>query len=348
MTQPTRHAISHFLDLVHLGRSQCDKQLTLWPLIRPSARSEIPYICLAQALESGAAQVDEIGGGTVPHVALVNRGDVSVLVLFGEEIVGAKQNRVANASFLVAPKSRVVLDVSCVEQGRWTNRPDASFSMGDHVISSTLRKGMATRVEHSRASGGGFDAGQQAVWSDVSQRVGSMPNPSKTGAYRDYARSHRRDLEKMARHFQPIDGQVGFVAVRDGRVDGVEVVGDPAVYARVHDRLLHAYTIDALEATPAEFAKEKGVEFLAPEDFLRKIASTAYQSGPSLGQGNDLRLHAGEVSGCALDCGGIVHLMAFPTPIHADHPGNGSGRPGRTTGGSGGRIRSRRWWNWRS
>jgi hypothetical protein len=360
MTQPTPHSIADFLGTVHVGSSQCHEQLTLWPLVRSAASPEIPYICLADALASGAARVDEVGDGSVPHVALANRGDVSVLVLFGEEIIGAKQNRVANASFLVAPKSEVVLDVSCVEQGRWSDRPGESFSLGENVISSALRKGMATRVESSRSSGRGFDADQQAVWTGISQRVDSMSNRSKTGAYRDYARSHEKVLKKMARHFQPIEGQVGFVAVRGERVDGVEAVGDPAVYARVHGRLLHAYTIDSVEGACAKSGKAKGVESLAPEDFLRRIASTGYQSGPSLGQGTDLRLGGGELSGCALECGGIVHLMVFPTPILDDHSfdrsgtssGNGSGigasGQGRTAASSGGRIRSRRWWGGRS
>jgi hypothetical protein len=342
-TQSSQQPIADFLGSVHLGPSQNHKQLTLWPLIDAGGTSRIPHICLAEALASGAAQVDEIGGGSVPHVALVNRGDVSVLVLFGEEIVGAKQNRVANASFLVAPKSRVVLDVSCVEQGRWSARPSASFSMGEQVLSSSLRKGMATRVRRSRSAGGSFDADQGAVWSGVSKRVQAMGNPSETGAYRDYARSFGRDLDEMARYFQRIEGQVGFVAVRGNRVDGVEAVGDPAVYARVHDRLLRAYTIDAIDDTHAESSTEKGVEFLAPEDFLRAIASSAYQAGPSLGQGTDLRLSGEALGGCALECSGIVHLMAFPNPTHADRSGNGGLRRDRTSGSSGGRIRSRRW-----
>jgi len=352
-TQAAQQPIADFLGSVHLGPSQNHKQLTLWPLIDAGGASEFSYICLAEALESGAAQVDEIGSGSVPHVALVNQGDVSVLVLFGEEIVGAKQNRVANASFLVAPKSRVVLDVSCVEQGRWSARPDASFSTGEQVLSSALRKGMATRVGRSRSAGGSFDADQGAVWFGVSERVEAMGSPSKTGAYRDYARSFGRDLDEMARHFRRIEGQVGFVAIRGNRVDGVEAVGDPAVYARVHDRLLRAYTIDAIDDTHAESAHAsddahaesstgKGVEFLAPEDFLRAIASSAYQTGPSLGQGTDLRLSGEALGGCALECGGIVHLMAFPNPTHADRSGNGGLRRDRTSGSSGGRIRSRR------
>ena len=344
MTQATENPIADFISSVHLGPSQNYKQLTLWPLIRTRVASGIPYICLAEAFDSGAAQIDEINGGSVPHVALVNRGSVSVLVLFGEEIVGAKQNRVANASFLVAPKSRVVLDVSCVEQGRWSPRPSASFSKGEQVLSSSLRRGMARRVSRSRSAGRGFDANQAAVWDGISKRVGEMRSPSKTGAYRDYARSLGTALQEMARHFQPIEGQVGFVAVRGDRVDGVEAVGDPAVYAEVHDRLLRAYTIDAIDGTHAESASGQGAEFLAPEDFLRSIASSAFERSPSLGQGTDLRLSGEAVGGCALECGDIVHLMAFSNSTHTVRSGNGEPRRGRATGNSSGRIFSRRWW----
>jgi len=347
MTQATENPIADFISSVHLGPSQSHKQLTLWPLIRTRVDSGIPYTCLAEAFDSGAVQVDEIGGGSVPHVALVNRGSVSVLVLFGEEIVGAKQNRVANASFLVAPKSRVVLDVSCVEQGRWSSRPSASFSMGEQVLSSSLRRGIARRVSRSRSAGRGFDADQAAVWSGVSKRVGGMRRPSKTGAYRDYARSLGADLQEMARHFQPIEGQVGFVAVRGDRVDGVEAVGDPAVYAGVHDRLLRAYTIDAIDGAHAESAPAQGVEFLAPEDFLRAIASSAFERSPSLGQGTDLRLSGEAVGGCALECGDIVHLMAFSNSTHTVCSGNGEPRRDRTTGNGSGQIRSRPWWRGR-
>lgn len=53
-------------------------------------------------MEAGSLRVDEIDkGGSVSHVRVVNQGKRPVLFLFGEEIRGAKQNRVANATFLV-------------------------------------------------------------------------------------------------------------------------------------------------------------------------------------------------------------------------------------------------------
>jgi hypothetical protein len=41
------------------------------------------------------------------------------LIVEGEELLGAKQNRIVNATFLVAGKTEIVIPVSCVEQRRW-------------------------------------------------------------------------------------------------------------------------------------------------------------------------------------------------------------------------------------
>ena len=58
-------------------------------------------------------------GGSVPDLLVENRGDVRVLFLEGEELIGAKQNRILNTSVLVAAHTKVKIPVSCVERGRW-------------------------------------------------------------------------------------------------------------------------------------------------------------------------------------------------------------------------------------
>ncbi|MFN2489301.1 MAG: ARPP-1 family domain-containing protein [Actinomycetota bacterium] len=40
-------------------------------------------------------------------------------MLDGEHLQGARQSRIMNVTALLAPRSRVTLPVSCVEQGRW-------------------------------------------------------------------------------------------------------------------------------------------------------------------------------------------------------------------------------------
>jgi hypothetical protein len=108
-------ALAVFLRRSYVGPRQFHKALSLWPLLpTPGAAGPngLDYVPLADALEDGFS-------GHVPHVRVENRAATAVLILFGEELRGAKQNRVANASFLLPPREERVIDVSCVEQGRW-------------------------------------------------------------------------------------------------------------------------------------------------------------------------------------------------------------------------------------
>ena len=123
---PALPPVAALLARLALAPRQTHKALTLWPLV---LREEAPacdgpgYVSLSRALEDGTLQIDEVGeGGSVPLVRVTNRGGKDVLFLFGEEIRGAKQNRIANASFLVPARGELVIDVSCVEQGRWARR----------------------------------------------------------------------------------------------------------------------------------------------------------------------------------------------------------------------------------
>jgi hypothetical protein len=293
--------------------------LTLWPLL---LREDAPpcraprYLPLADALEAGALRVDELpGGARVPHVAVENEGDVAVLVLFGEELRGAMQNRIANASFLIGAHDRVEIDVSCVEAGRWGRRSElSSFSASRSVVSQALRRKMAMKVTSARGGSGRFVADQGEVWEEVGQRVSHSGARSATGAYADYLRTRARDLAEMAKAFHPLPGQAGFVAAIGDDVAGLEVVGRPEVFARVFPTLLRAYLIDAVDAAFVRGREALRGRFDAPEPFLEAITAARTTVGRSLGLGEDVRLE-GAVCGCALVVSDVVHLTAFPAEV---------------------------------
>ena len=56
----------------------------------------------------------------MPDLKVINKSEVMVLILDGEELVGAKQNRIVNTTILIPAKETVLIPVSCVEQGRWS------------------------------------------------------------------------------------------------------------------------------------------------------------------------------------------------------------------------------------
>ena len=68
--------------------------LTIFPLFRNgSAPAEPGYTLLEEAIGRGTARITELGaGGSVPELRFENLGETPVLLLDGEELVGAKQN----------------------------------------------------------------------------------------------------------------------------------------------------------------------------------------------------------------------------------------------------------------
>jgi hypothetical protein len=72
-----------------------------------------------------------------------NVGDRPALLIDGEHLEGAKQNRVLNVTVLVAARRDTVVPVSCVEQGRWSYGADQGFAPSPEVAHSLLRGGTA-------------------------------------------------------------------------------------------------------------------------------------------------------------------------------------------------------------
>lgn len=314
----TTHPVADFLAHTRLAPRQAHKALTIWPLqlrdeaVRPGASV---YVSLGTALAKGTLEISEVdAGGSVPHVRATNKGGEAVLFVFGEEIRGAKQNRVANASFLVPPQRSVVLDVSCVEAGRWQRR-SARFEHAEEVLSSAIRRKMARKVSRSIVEQRGFKADQGEVWAEIGSRLGASATLSDTGAYADYRGSRDTDLGEVAKAFHPVERQVGFVACIGDQVVGLEGIGRPEVFQADFQALLNSYAIDAIDAVMLRQLESQPAakgSFDAPEPFLEAVGRATFSSSSSLGDGDDLRLESGSVGGCALVCGDLVHVTAFP------------------------------------
>ena len=84
---------------------------------------------LEEALEQKCARVNEVSqSGSVPELKFTNDCERPVLLMDGEELVGAKQNRILNLTVLAPAGKTIIIPVSCVEAGRWQAR-SAEFSV---------------------------------------------------------------------------------------------------------------------------------------------------------------------------------------------------------------------------
>src|SRR4051812_32141066 len=144
---------------VRVGDPARHESLTVFPLFSPPDGS-IDYLLSDEAIQAGSVTVEEVNeGGSVPNLLVNNTGDHRVLFLEGEELRGAKQNRVLNTSVLVAAQSKTTIPVSCVEQGRWRYRTKHFVSGGSHS-SSKLRHILKKSSYQSMKAGLGYTSDQ--------------------------------------------------------------------------------------------------------------------------------------------------------------------------------------------
>ena len=89
------------------------ENLTVHGLFAPPSGPRVTT--LVEALRAGLAEVTEVDEqGRVSELLVKNNGGLPLLILDGEELVGAKQNRILNTSILVqAGKVSALRTVLC-------------------------------------------------------------------------------------------------------------------------------------------------------------------------------------------------------------------------------------------
>src|SRR5262245_40210337 len=117
-------SIKSLIDGLHLSPAWSHLNLTVHPLLGASG-SAVSYFTLDEALATGRFRVGEVSmRGRVPELKVSNGLSKSVLLLDGQELMGAKQNRVLNLTIMVPADTEMTIPVSCVEAGRWQHVSD--------------------------------------------------------------------------------------------------------------------------------------------------------------------------------------------------------------------------------
>jgi len=269
---------------IRVGEPVRYESLAVFPLFAPSS-SEVDYQLSHEALGTEAVTVKEVSeAGSVPDLLVENRGDVRVLFIEGEELVGAKQNRILNSSVLVAARSTTKIPVSCVEQGRWRFRT-AHFASGGTHSPSMLRHCLKASVSRSVNAGGSHRSDQGAVWEEVARQQVALGAFSGTGAMSDTFEAHRKRLDEFREKIQYVEGASGVAVAVRGKVVAVDLFDKPSTCQKVWDRLMSGFMLDAIESEQAEREAE------APdvERLLGDLGQLNWQQAPAVGEGEEYR-----------------------------------------------------------
>ena len=194
-------ALERRLQSLRFGEVQACENIAVVPLLSPE-EGKCSYLTLTEALASWNIAVTEVSaGGSMPELLVVNRGDTPVLLIDGEELSGAKKNRVLNTSILLKGCSETKLPVSCTEQGRWSYTSRACQESGN-VMAHSLRARKARSVSASLAESASFLSDQREVWDSIAELQSKACAPSPTSAMSDVFKAGEDDLLQCAQTFQ--------------------------------------------------------------------------------------------------------------------------------------------------
>ncbi len=238
----------------------------------------------------------------MPELAVDNPTDANVLLYDGEELIGAKQNRILNVTVLAPARSKLPIPVSCVEEGRWSRR-SVDFDAAPHASHPELRRRKALRLAAEPLARG---AAQSEVWDAVREKSARFGVHSPTGAQADVFRSRESELRKLEQAFALQPGQCGAVLALGDDVC-LDYVSRPEAFARLYPKLRAGYLLDAIERVGGHPAPQERLG-----RFVAAVAAAAQARRPSAGLGEDVRLHGDGVVGSGLELDGeLLQLCAF-------------------------------------
>jgi len=187
---------------------------------------------LEEGVRSGQTLIKEVDEhGEVGSVSVTHGGKRPLLLVDGEQILGAKQNRIVNSSFVVFPGAPAAVPVSCVEQHRWRQETH-TFSSSHSTITTRARAAKVRRVIGSVTTTGTYDANQSEVWRDVSTYLEQTHVGSPTSALEDGLRSRGVFVEQAIASIEPSPEQVGIAALLAGELLQLDVFGSRSLYRR--------------------------------------------------------------------------------------------------------------------
>lgn len=299
---------------LELLESQKYKNMEVIP-VKINKNGHRDYLTLKRGISAGFVEVSECEVSTVGTVFARNNSSLPLVLIDGDEILGAKQNRIMNRSLIIPPRTSMHVSVSCTEQGRWHygrtgdigydivdyNRSEELFQNSDVAADFSTRRAKSRRL---------FENGecQSAVWNSINDLERRTSFKSGTSALHDNFINHRPRLDEYLRNFRLEYGQSGAIFIINGQIKGFELFANPSIYQDYHEKIFKSYIMEAITDY------RSGYNYLEGDvrEFLREISRSEFRISENKGIGRHLQFANGYGYGAVLlDGNDLVHINYF-------------------------------------
>jgi hypothetical protein len=236
---PTLGEDEDFYAQLSVGEPAVHGNLAVYPVYLAGGGEKMgDVLTMAEAAETGKFKIAEVEEGAEVNTLEVHNDTAKyVVMLAGEMVRGAKQDRIISYDTVVPPGGKFDVDAFCVESGRWTE-------VSTHF---SYAKEMAPSVVRATAQG---KQDQGEVWAEVSKVNAARGAETETDAltasydnedFRAEVKEYERALQDLAKN----GDVVGVVVVAEGEVRAGDVFANHDLFAAVWPQLLSSYAMDA-------------------------------------------------------------------------------------------------------
>jgi hypothetical protein len=310
--------VKNYIDQIQIGAEQSYKNLAIFPVLSDHF---IPfdYLTLDEALSKNLIEVVEIDeGGSVPELKVINKSERMVLILDGEELVGAKQNRIVNTTILIPAKETVVIPVSCVEEGRWSYDTER-FHSEERIMAPMMRAMKTQQVNYSVRQSGNFRSDQGAIWNEISAKVTRRQAESDSMAMAEIYKKERPAIDDYLENFVMVESQIGAIFLINGKVVGMDCFGKTETFEKTFKKIVESYALDAIDWYDEKVGSKSSKTKV--NNFLKTANDARVEIHPSVGLGTDCRLDSNKCTGFALSHEDqVLHLSVFAREAEGQKP----------------------------
>jgi hypothetical protein len=191
------------------------------------------------------ANAPNLSGDSVNQLLLRNDSDKHLYLMAGEMLKGARQDRIVAKDTVIKPHSGwVVMDVFCVEHGRWSYE-GAEFKDSGKLGHSTLRYVAQGTKEQGK------------VWNEVAEKRGDLAKSAgitlpgeETGTMEEAYSSEKIQalikpyLSSLANPASEGKHVLGVVACYGEELLATDIFGSETLFAKLYPKLLESYAMD--------------------------------------------------------------------------------------------------------
>jgi hypothetical protein len=206
----------------------------------------------------------------IGNIIVSNQENAPVFLQEGLIIEGLRQSRMVAFDYVIQPESTQMINVFCVEQGRWSDEFD-----GGLIHRAPISVIAALREQPSELTAEPFKFTQRSVWRSVARhqsRTQSLETTSLSHMVRSYQDSASYFPFVSPSSYEPKNGQTGLVVSALGQPLLIEMFGNENLFAQHFQSIIQSVLWDLDEFT-CTLSSNKDVL-----DFLRNISTMTVEN----------------------------------------------------------------------